>query len=134
MKLINGLVFPLILLSLGGCSNAPREVTASVKLVEPSNKLVGDEFSPKHGEALEHGIKGATISDSGLNIRLGARFTSALGLDCREITVEPSDSAHKNGNAPQRRVACAGQKQKDDQERVWYLISNIHQSSTNLNP
>lgn len=110
--------------TLTGCSSPPRQVKASVPLVQNQVSAIGDKIPTQYRSQLENSVTQA-ISHPKYQIEVGSFYTSSLGQECRALLIAPSESDEQVS-----RVACTEPKQYPDQIRVWYLIPNIVQSSS----
>lgn len=115
----------LSILGLTACSSAPRQVQASLPLVEASVQPLGQKLPAKYRAQLEQAAS-TRLDNSDYSIQLGTQYTSSLGQDCRDLTIFEA-SGDKT-----LRVACAEKKQYPEQVRAWYLIPNIVQHSSSI--
>lgn len=118
----------VLLLGLGalsGCSSQPRQVEATIPLVDASNAAVGTKLPTQFRNQLEDSQLKA-LRHKEYTIHVGAFYTSSLGQDCRGLTIYTLEG-EKN-----QRVACTEPKQYPEQVRAWYLVPNIVQSATSI--
>ncbi len=112
-----------------GCSSQPRHVSATLPLVQHKSEPVGKSIPAMYRSGLEDS-NSTRLQHTRYQILLGPLYTSALGLDCRELAItEPSSGSRSE---PISRVACSEKKQYDQQVRAWYLMPNIIQTSTSV--
>lgn len=110
--------------ALTGCSNSPRQVKASVPLVQSQVLTIGDKIPTQYRSQLENSRTEA-IFHPRYQIEVGPFYTSSLGQECRTLLITPLDKGEQIS-----RVACTEPKQYPEQVRVWSLIPNIVQSSS----
>lgn len=111
---------------LGGCSNKPREVEASVELVNNAMKPVGIKLPEQYQQTLDT-PSSTTLPHGDYYIELGPNYSSSLGNQCRQLFI------HKKDQQTEQRVACANsEQQQEEQVNAWYLVPNIVQSATSI--
>ncbi|PMH45939.1 hypothetical protein BCU68_09085 [Vibrio sp. 10N.286.49.B3] len=131
----------LVFAFLVGCSSQPRQVEASLPLVQPSTQPLGIQVPQQYSQDLEDGRKVDLIHPE-YRIQMGPLYTSSLGHTCRELTFAKvnavSMTAHGSEQGPSIRVACTNQQlttiPASDEllERAWFLVPNIIQSSSSV--
>ncbi|QIA64466.1 hypothetical protein GT360_13630 [Vibrio astriarenae] len=125
----------LLLLSssvLLGCTSQPRQVDASLPLVNLNQAPVGEVIDTKYWSQLDSDMY-TSLSHSEFDIQLEPAYLSALGLTCRVLTIQNlTSNAHYNQvNAPVKRIACKQPRQIEGVvEQGWYLINNTVETST----
>lgn len=119
--------FPILSigLMLAGCSNAPRQVEASIPLVSSQELKVGTLIPSKYSDLLDSSNTTYLPNDD-YQVVVDKPFTSSLGYECRPLQI--TDSA---GNI-QKRIACASEEQTQNLSRDWYLIPNIVHSPISI--
>lgn len=115
----------LSMLGLTACSSAPRQVQASLPLVAATIQPLGQKLPAKYRSQLEQ-ADSTQLDNSDYSIQLGARYTSSLGQDCRDLTI------YDQAGDKSQRVACAEKKQYPEQIRAWYLVPNIVQHASSI--
>ncbi len=119
------LTFPLIILFLIGCSSKPREVKANIDLVEKQTNVLGKKMPAKYRSELESSSE-TKLTHSDYDIEMGPFFISALGQDCRSLSiVDKSQQVYV-------RVVCAEKRQYKEQVRVWLVMPDVVQTSEGL--
>ena len=108
----------LLAIQLGGCAYQPKQVEASRPLVNSAVTMNQTALPQEQQQALNTLPSGASVDTASGTIRLGQRYTSALGRECRELLVDRGQ-AHA-----QRNAACRIAEQ-------WYLIPQLEQAPTN---
>ncbi|MDG3088667.1 hypothetical protein P7F88_22425 [Vibrio hannami] len=122
---INGLklLFVSILLtSVTACSSAPRIVEASLPLVTEQNNFDGADLLPQNYWPLLDDDSSQTLSHEQYQIKIGSKYTSAMGLECRPLYISHELTTRT-------RITCA-QIHKDNRGKsikAWYLTRNILQ-------
>ena len=106
----------LLVIQLGGCAYQPKQVEASRPLVNSAVTMNRTALPQEQQQALNTLPSGASVDTASGTIRLGQRYTSALGRECREFLLDRGQ-AHA-----QRNVACRIAEQ-------WYLIPQLEQAS-----
>ena len=119
------LIIPVIILLLNGCSSSPREVKASIALVENKSVLLGKKISAKYRNDLESSMI-TTIHHNQYHISVGPFFTSSLGQDCRSLNIVDMQ------RQTSLRVVCAEKKQYIEQVRVWSLMPDVVRTEQDL--
>jgi hypothetical protein len=111
-------------LFLSACSSQPRQVQATIPLVPPK-AINGQMIGQQHWQALDD-VSTNQIDHDGQNILVGDKFTSALGLTCRKLTVLTDDQP------PSERIACSQEVTSDQDESSWqwFLTKQIVRSAT----
>lgn len=116
----------LAALVLFGCSNKPREVSASVPLVTASQKKPNKKEIPNQYWELLADSQTTSLSHNKYQIQLSKLYVSALGLPCRILTI---DEANKPSV---KRTACEeSYLDKDNKKQTaWFLEPQIIESSS----
>jgi hypothetical protein len=114
----------IAVLFLSACSSQPRQVQATIPLVPPK-AISGQEIGQQHWQALESN-ETSLIDHQGQRILVGEKFTSALGLTCRKLTVT------EDNQPPSERIACAQMTTDEQGQSVsqWFLTKQIVHSAT----
>lgn len=111
--------------TLVGCSSQPRQVSASLPLVQSQPSPIGDKIPTQYRKELEK-VTATQIFHPKYKVVVGPFYLSSLGQDCRELSVTLPDGQQI------LRVACAESKQYPEQVRAWYLVPNIIQTSSSI--
>jgi len=109
-----------------GCSNKPREVNASLPLVEPTTKTVtGKAIPEKYWSKLSAG-SASTLKHDKYQITLSSLYISALGNKCRELTLVDQNKVEM------KRVACQLSLINANNEpyKAWFLEKQIIETSS----
>lgn len=113
-------------LMIAGCSNKPREVNASIPLVNASTQTItGKAIPEKYWSSLSSaGI--STLTHDKYQITLSPFYTSALGHPCRELTL-----IDKN-NIETKRIACELSLTNANNQlyKAWFLEKQIIETSS----
>ncbi|WP_022942914.1 hypothetical protein [Psychromonas hadalis] len=112
-------------LIISGCSNKPREVTASVPLVsfsqdKPNKKEIPLQYWSRLADPLER-----QIQHNRYQIQLSELYLSALGLQCRELIFTDKK------NKIEKRIACEIPfvNENNKQDKAWFIEKQIIESS-----
>lgn len=110
---------------LSGCASKPREVTASVPLVEAPEVQLGENI-PQHYWTELNEPSQTSLTHNDYIIRLSPPYRSGLGYQCRVLEVETTSEGKRN------RVACASISKNADgiEVKSWYLTPNIVEAAT----
>ncbi|MGR5340803.1 hypothetical protein ACPV50_12845 [Vibrio astriarenae] len=125
----------LLLLSssvLLGCTSQPRQVDASLPLVNLNQTPVGEVIDTKYWSQLDSDMY-TSLSHSEFDIQLTPSYLSALGLTCRVLTVQNLNSLNRAPEAETsvKRVACKQAHQENGKiTHGWYLINDTVETST----
>lgn len=115
----------LLVLFTSGCARNVRIVKAEVPLVEEVVAPVGEKVPAIHIDSLESD-SATQLYHSDYKIKLGMAYLSALGRECRVLSISQNDETKV------QRVACAYSKLYEKQTRAWYLVPNIVQSTSSI--
>ncbi|WP_394242622.1 hypothetical protein [Vibrio astriarenae] len=125
----------LLLLSssvLLGCTSQPRQVDASLPLVNLNQAPVGEAIDTKYWSQLDSDMY-TSLSHSEFDIQIEPAYLSALGLTCRVLTIQnlTPQTYSLDADTPIKRVACKQARQNQGGvEYGWYLINNTVETST----
>ncbi|MEZ9657998.1 MULTISPECIES: hypothetical protein [unclassified Vibrio] len=119
------MVVVLSSLLLFGCASKPREVTASLPLVEAAEVQLGESIPQQYWSELNNPNQ-TSLTHNDYNIRLSSPYSSGLGYQCRVLEVETISEGKRN------RIACASiSKNADGSEtKSWYLAPSIVEAAT----
>ena len=109
------IILGLLLLTVFGCSSAPREVDASIALVPDNQSILVGEKIPLSIEKYLHQSVSQSIIYKDYTIEISPIYISALGFNCTTLTFQNmlDDNISK--------TAC--QQQNSDN---WVLIKPIN--------
>lgn len=111
------IIVGLLLLTVVGCSNAPKEVEASIALVPDNKSTLAGEKTPFSIEKHLHQSVSQSIIYKDYTIQISPIYISALGFNCTTLTFRNT----LNDNIS--KTACQ-QKNSD----TWLLIKPINTS------
>jgi len=119
------MVLVLSSLLLFGCASKPREVTASIPLVEVLEVQLGESI-PQHYWTELNDPSQTSLTHNDYRIRLTPPYSSGLGYQCRVLEVETTTEGKRN------RIACASISKNTDGVEVksWFLTPNIVEAAT----
>lgn len=108
----------MIVSMLSACSNQPKQVTASIPLVDMPDAVKHDPIPEKYWGILDEQPGGFVVNHDAQQVILGGSYFSALGHKCRELLVKAEPL--KNTESDIRRVVC-----QPPNYRYWYLVPDI---------
>ncbi len=118
---IKSVLIVLTALLVTGCSNQPRQVKASLPMVSTNSNLLGDVVPSDYNDSLSDPEQ-YTITHDDEQIDLGPLYISALGYNCRELTIHPDKPSRFT------RIVCSEiDDGEDDNTSDWYLTPDINQ-------
>ena len=112
----------MIVSLLSACSNQPKQVTASIPLVDMPDAVKHDPIPEKYWGILDEQPGGFVVNHEGQQVVLGNSYFSALGHKCRELLIRGPSSTNTAFDA--RRVTC-----QPSNYRYWYLVPDIMRAS-----
>lgn len=125
------IIIPAVIcaISLSGCTSKPREVTASIPLVNSSQEKPNKQEVPSQYWSFLSDPSETNVEHEKYIIKLAERYTSALGQTCRELIIVEKDQMITP--TPVRRTACEiTYKTHDDQaQKAWFIEKQIIESS-----
>jgi len=110
---------------LSGCVSKPREVTASIPLVETPEAQLGETIPQQYWPELND-PRQTSLTHNDYSIRLSPPYNSGLGYQCRVLEIETTTEGKRN------RIACASISKNADgiEVKSWYLTPNIVETAT----
>lgn len=116
------------LLTLSACTNQPRQVKASLPLVnvvmeKPTKKMVPNQYWEMLADQNQ-----SILTHPQYQITLGVLYFSALGTTCRELQFKESNQLIK------KRVACENNfiNKHNKKEKGWFLEKEIIESNRSV--
>ncbi|WP_342639148.1 hypothetical protein [Vibrio metschnikovii] len=113
----------LFCLLLTACSNQPRQVKASLPLIDSQSSIIGEPLSISLNQRLNN-IPPHSVDFDDLSLSFSAVYHSALGYPCRQIQLHHSES-------PTNRVVClikdGSQSAEHDSQSAsgWLLMPSV---------
>ncbi|MFV8386974.1 hypothetical protein ACNO5E_23005 [Vibrio parahaemolyticus] len=118
-----------LLLVLSGCSNAPREVNASLPLVNKSTQALGKPIPASLWQQLDEEDlleQSSEVMYKQYRIEMSPSYMSALGHTCRVLDF------YQEGIKMSSRVACkvAASSSSNETNQPWFLVKDIVKDAT----
>ena len=113
------------LLAVTACSSGPRVVHASLPLVSYSQERPDKEVVPQQYWSMLADESQSYLPHDQYTITLGAIYSSALGLTCRELVFAEKNQVIK------KRIACENHflNENNKEDKGWFLEKEIFESS-----
>tara|TARA_Y100001956_G_scaffold5226_1_gene4697 strand:+ start:30222 stop:30599 length:378 start_codon:yes stop_codon:yes gene_type:complete len=115
------IILPMI---LAGCTTKPREVEASLPLVNSLLLPIGEKIPEQYQSELNN-PNFSDLEHNKYTIKVGPIYSSGLGNQCRQLFIEG------DGQQGEQRVVCS-YTTNEDNVSAWYLVPNIVQSATSI--
>ncbi|MFL9806320.1 hypothetical protein AB6D40_022715 [Vibrio cyclitrophicus] len=126
-----------LLLVLSGCSNAPREVNASLPLVNKSTQALGKPIPASLWSQLEEEdllSASSRVRYKHYTIEMSPSYISALGHTCRVLDFYQDEDQTQGvgGTKVSTRVACkaATSPTTNETHQPWFLVKDIIKDAT----